>query len=158
MRMTNHEDYMRRCLALARLSLDEGETPVGAIVVEGDQIIGEGREQTRALADPTAHAEVRAIVAACQAKRTTRLEGVTLYSTVEPCVLCGYAIRSTGVARVVYGVAAGQLGACSSTYALLTDLFVPGWAPPPVINAAVLATACGELLRVRRDARNRGPD
>jgi tRNA(adenine34) deaminase len=144
------ERYMRRCLELGRQALDEGEVPVGAVIVEGDQIIGEGREQTRALADPTAHAEVRALVAACHAKRTTRLESATLYSTVEPCVLCGYAIRSAGVARVVYGLAAGQLGAYRSTYALLADPSIPGWRPPPAVYAGVLATECGELLRARR--------
>jgi tRNA(adenine34) deaminase len=155
--MTDDDDFMRRCLELARQSLEEDEVPVGAIVVRAGQIVGEGREQTRALADPTAHAELRAIVAACRAMRMTRLEGVTLYSTVEPCVLCGYLIRSVGLAGVVYGVTAGQLGACSSTYALLADRSIPGWAPPPTINAGVLATACGELLRMRRDARHYGP-
>lgn len=155
--MTDDETFMRRCLELARQSLDD-EVPVGAAVVEGDRIIGEGREETRALSDPTAHAEVRAIVDACRAKGMTRLEGATLYSTVEPCVLCGYVIRRVGVARVVYGVAAGQLGASSSTYALLADASFPGWGPPPAVGAGVLATECAKLLRARRDVRHEAAD
>ena len=142
--MTHDDEFMRRCLELARQSLDDDEVPVGAVVVEGDRIIGEGRERTRVLADPTAHAEVRAIVDACRAKGMTRLEGATLYSTVEPCVLCGYVIRRVGVARVVCGVAAGQLGASSSTYALLADASIPAWGPPPAVGAGVLATECAK--------------
>ncbi len=141
-----HERYMRRCLELARAALEQGDVPVGAIVVEGDVIVGEGIECTRALADPTAHAEVRAIQAACRSRRTTTLPGVTLYSTVEPCVLCGYAVRSTGLSEVVYGLPAGRLGAATSTYALLTDASISGWAPPPRIVSGVLQADCAALM------------
>jgi tRNA(adenine34) deaminase len=146
MTFVGHEPYMRRCLKLARAAMDHGEVPVGAVIVEGDSIVGEGMECTRALADPTAHAEVRAVQAACQARRTTRLTGVTLYSTVEPCVLCGYVARSIGVATVVYGIPAGRLGACSSGYALLTDATIPGWGAPPRIVSGVLQADCAALL------------
>ena len=141
-----HEPYIRRCLELARAAMDLGEVPVGALIVDGNSIVGEGMECTRARADPTAHAEVRAVQAACQARRTTSLTGVTLYSTVEPCVLCGYVARSIGVAAVVYGVPAGRLGACSSGYALLTDASIPGWAAPPRIVSGVLQSDCAALL------------
>jgi tRNA(adenine34) deaminase len=126
--------------------MDHGEVPVGAVIVDGDRILGEGMECTRGLADPTAHAEVRAVQAACHARRTTTLTGVTLYSTVEPCLLCGYAARSIGVAVVVYGVQAGRLGACTSAYALLTDASIPGWAPPPRIVSGILQADCAGLL------------
>jgi tRNA(adenine34) deaminase len=128
------------------MAMDHGDVPVGALIVDGDRIVGEGRECTRACADPTAHAEVRAVQAACQARRATRLPGVTLYSTVEPCVLCGYVARSIGVAAVVYGVPAGRLGACSSDYALLTDASITGWAAPPRILPGVLQAECAALL------------
>lgn len=141
-----HEQHMRRCLELARAALAEGDVPVGAVIVGEDRIVGEGRECTRALSDPSAHAEVRAIQAACQARQTTTLTGVTLYSTVEPCVLCGYLARSVGIGQVVYGVPAGRLGACSSDYALLTDAFLSGWAPPPVVVAGILQADCAALM------------
>jgi tRNA(adenine34) deaminase len=141
-----HEQYMQRCLELARAAIDHGEVPVGAVIVDGDRILGEGMECTRGLADPTAHAEVRAVQAACHARRTTTLTGVTLYSTVEPCLLCGYAARSIGVAVVVYGVQAGRLGACTSAYALLTDASIAGWSPPPRIVSGILQADCAALL------------
>lgn len=141
-----HERYMQRCLELARAALAQGDVPVGAVIVDGDRIVGEGRECTRALSDPSAHAEVRAIQATCQARQTTTLAGVTLYSTVEPCVLCGYVARSVGIGQVVYGVPAGLLGACSSGYALLTDASVSGWGPPPAVVSGILQAECAALM------------
>jgi tRNA(adenine34) deaminase len=120
--------------------------PVGAVIADGNHILGEGAECTRALMDPTAHAEVRAIQAACQARQTTILTAATLYSTVEPCVLCGYVTRSVGVGLVVYGVPAGRLGAYSSPYALLTDASISGWAPPPAVVSGVLQADCARLM------------
>lgn len=86
-------DWMRHCLALANIALDAGETPVGSIVVSQDRMIGLGLERTRKEMDPTAHAEVEAIREACRYVGSTNLSGAALYSTVEPCVLCAYAIR-----------------------------------------------------------------
>lgn len=145
-----HEAFMRRCIALAEESLALGETPVGSLVARGEQILGEGREGTRSLLDPSAHAEVQAIRAACQAERSLDLAGGTLYTTVEPCVLCAYAIRRAGVARVVYGVPAGQAGGVTSRYSLLTNHDLAGWPAPPEIVASVLAAECREILERRR--------
>lgn len=140
------EHYMRRCLDLARNALTAGETPVGAVVVDGDLIIAEGSESTRSLLDPCAHAEVRAIQAACRVTQSATLPGMTLYTTVEPCVLCAYVVRSTRIGRVVFGIPAGRLGGCTSTYALLTDSAWPG-SPPPSITRGVLAAECEEVMR-----------
>ena len=108
------ETYMRRCLALASSAADAGETAVGALIVRGDSVIAEGTESTRRLLDPSAHAEVVALRAACQREGTLVLAGCELYTTVEPCVLCAYAIRRTGITRIVYGIAAGEAGgACN---------------------------------------------
>jgi tRNA(adenine34) deaminase len=144
-----HEWYMRRCLALARAAAGRGETPVGSLIVRGGQVIAEGLESTRSLVDPCAHAEVQAIRAACQHEQTLDLSGCTLYSTVEPCVLCGYAIRRTGVSALVFGIPTGQAGACLSPYAILTDLTLTGWPPPPEIVSGVLADECRELFHRR---------
>ena len=81
--------YMRRCLELAERAAQAGDTAVGALIVRGDEIVGEGIERIRATLDPTAHAEVEAIRQACQRLDTLDLRGCSLYSTVEPCVLCG---------------------------------------------------------------------
>jgi tRNA(adenine34) deaminase len=152
MRMEIHETYMQRCLALGREALEAGETPVGALIVHGDAIVGRGREESRALRDPTAHAEVQAIRAACQNKELKDLSECTLYTTVEPCLLCGYVIRRVGLRRVVYGAPAGQAGGASSRYAILLDSGISGWPAPPEIVAGVLAEECLALLREPRKA------
>ena len=144
---------MRRCLALALAAHEEGETAVGALITRGDDVIGEGSEETRSRLDPSAHAEVQAIRAACEHERSCDLSGCTLYTTVEPCVLCAYAIRRTGVSHIVYGVPAGQAGGATSRYDILLDRELAGWPPPPEIVAGVLAQECAELLRRPRQKR-----
>lgn len=142
--------YMRRCLELAEIAAQAGDTAVGAVIVCGDKIVGEGVERTRAARDPSAHAEVEAIRKACQHLETLDLRGCSLYSTVEPCVLCGYAIRRTGIARVFYGVPAGQAGACTSSYAILADRNLEGWPPVPEVTGGVLADECLAALRRKK--------
>ena len=139
--------YMRRCLELAVKAALAGDTAVGALIVCGDEVVGEGVERTRAARDPSAHAEVEAIRRACQHLDTLDLRGCSLYSTVEPCVLCGYAIRRTGIAHVVYGVPAGQAGACTSSYAILADRHLEGWSQVPEVTGGVLADECLAALR-----------
>jgi len=86
---------MRRCLALGRAALEAGEVPVDALIVRGDVVLGEGQEGVRTLLDPSAHAEVQAVRAACRKLGSVDLSGCTLYTTVEPCVLvCGSASGS----------------------------------------------------------------
>jgi tRNA(adenine34) deaminase len=152
-----HEMHMRRCLALARTAAERGETPVGSLIVRAGLVIAEGIESTGTLLDPTAHAEVQAIRAACLREQSLDLSGCTLYTTVEPCVLCGYAMRRTGLSGLVYGIPAGQLGGCTSQYAIVLDRTVAGWPPPPEIVAGVLADECRERFRAARAARSDGP-
>lgn len=139
--------YMRRCLELAELAALAGDTAVGALVVRGHEVVGEGAERTRASFDPSAHAEVEAIRQACHRLATLDLRGCSLYSTVEPCVLCGYAIRRTGIGHVVYGVRAGQAGACTSSYAILADRGLDGWPPAPDVTGGFMADECLAALR-----------
>jgi tRNA(adenine34) deaminase len=145
--------YMRRCLELAEIAALAGDTAVGAVVVRGGEVVGEGIERTRATLDPSAHAEVEAIRQACRHLDTLDLRGCSLYSTVEPCVLCGYAIRRTGIAFVFYGVPAGQAGACTSSYAILADLDLEGWPQVPEVTGGVLAEECLAALRRPKDLR-----
>ncbi|HEV7507005.1 MAG TPA: nucleoside deaminase [Thermoanaerobaculia bacterium] len=146
----DYETYMRRCLALGRAALEAGEIPVGAMILRGDEVLGEGLEAVRAQLDPSAHAEVQAIRAACQRLQSVDLSGTTLYTTVEPCLLCAYAVRRAGVSRVVYGVPAGQTGGLTSRYAILSDPELSGWPPPPEIVAGILAEECRALLDERK--------
>lgn len=141
--------YMRRCLDLAEIAARAGDAAVGALIVRGDEVVGEGVERTRATLDPSAHAEIDALRQACRRLLTLDLRGCSLYSTVEPCVLCGYAIRRTGIASVVYGVAAGQAGARTSAYAILADRDLEGWPQTPEVLGGVLADECLAALRRR---------
>jgi tRNA(adenine34) deaminase len=97
------EDFMRGALALAHRAQDEGEVPVGALVVLDGKVIGEGWNRPIAAADPTAHAEIQALRAAATALRNYRLTGASLYVTLEPCDMCLGAMFHARIARVVYG-------------------------------------------------------
>jgi tRNA(adenine34) deaminase len=97
------EEYMRRALELARRAQDEGEVPVGAVVVLDGRIVGEGWNRPIAACDPTAHAEVQALRSASSSLKNYRLAGATLYVTLEPCDMCVGAMFHARVARAVYG-------------------------------------------------------
>jgi tRNA(adenine34) deaminase len=99
----NDEQYMRRALDLARRAQDEGEVPIGAVVVLQEQIIGEGWNRPIAAADPTAHAEIQALRAAAKKVSNYRLTGATLYVTLEPCDMCVGAMFHARIARAVFG-------------------------------------------------------
>ncbi len=94
---------MRRALELARRAQDEGEVPVGAVVVLDDRIVGEGWNRPVAAADPTAHAEIQALRAAAASLQNYRLSGATLYVTLEPCDMCVGAMFHARIARIVFG-------------------------------------------------------
>ena len=97
------EDFMRRALALAHRAQEEGEVPVGALVVSDERIIGEGWNRPISASDPTAHAEIQALRAAAAAAKNYRLTGATLYVTLEPCAMCLGAMFHARIARAVYG-------------------------------------------------------
>src|ERR1044072_2101015 len=108
--MVTDDDFMRRCLELGRIALKNGEEPVGSVLVIGGEINAEGVEAVKQNQDPTAHAEIEAIRAACAKLNTLDLSGATLYTNVEPCVMCAYAIRQTGIACVVFGARTARAG------------------------------------------------
>lgn len=94
---------MDRALALARESMDEGNGPTGCVIVRDGQFLGEGRNLVRTSHDPTAHGEVMAIRNVSSALKRTNLSGATLYSSMEPCPMCGWAIINAGIPTVVLG-------------------------------------------------------
>ena len=106
--------HMDRAVALAQAAAARGEVPVGAVVVMNGEVIGEAGNAPIAMHDPTAHAEVLAIRAACESQENYRLPGATLYVTLEPCTLCAAAIANARIARVVYGASDLKGGAVES--------------------------------------------
>jgi len=112
---------MLRALAEARQAAEEGEIPVGAVVVRGEQIIASAHNQREALRDPTAHAEMLAITQASESVNSWRLTDCTIYVTLEPCPMCAGAILNARIARVVYGAPDAKSGAVESLFRLLGD-------------------------------------
>ncbi|MDP5170205.1 MAG: nucleoside deaminase [Bacteroidia bacterium] len=104
------EHFMRQALQLAERAAEEGEVPIGAVVVSQFRIIGKGYNQTERLQDPTAHAEMLAITAACEHLRSKYLRDCTLYVTIEPCPMCAGALRWAQLERVVYGAGEEKFG------------------------------------------------
>jgi tRNA(adenine34) deaminase len=135
---------MRRAIELARRGEEEGEVPVGAVLVAGGAIVGEGWNRPIAAADPSAHAEIQALRAASAALRNYRLIDSTLYVTLEPCPMCVGAIFHARVRRVVFGARDSKTGAAGS----VVDLFAEGKLNHhATVEGGLLADECGELLR-----------
>jgi len=114
MKSVTDTDWMRRALLLARHAAEEGEVPVGALLVVDNEIVGEGWNRPIASSDPTAHAEIVALRAGAAALRNYRLGNATLYATLEPCPMCMGAVLNARVARVVFGAWDAKAGACGS--------------------------------------------
>ena len=112
------ELYMREALEEARKALDEDEVPVGAVVVCEERVIGRAHNQRETLQDPTAHAEMIAITQAAAALGSWRMEGATVYATLEPCAMCTGAMILARVDRLVYGASDPKAGACGSVFDL----------------------------------------
>ena len=108
---TAHTRYMRHCLGLAQKASDAGEVPVGAIIVQQDTVIATACNAQIGNCDPTAHAEIIALRAAALSIDNYRLPGCTLYSTVEPCLMCAGAALHARVDRVVFGAPEPRAGA-----------------------------------------------
>lgn len=102
--------FMQTALSEARMAAEEGEIPIGAVVVCGDRIVGKGHNKVEALGDATAHAEMLALTAAMNALGSKYLPECTLYVTVEPCVMCAGALSWSQIGRVVYGAADPKRG------------------------------------------------
>jgi tRNA(Arg) A34 adenosine deaminase TadA len=116
------EAFMRRALQLAEHARDaENEVPVGAVLVQGGQIVGLGWNRNITLHDPTAHAEIMALRAAGEKLANYRIVGATLYVTLEPCAMCAMALVHARVGRVVYGTTDPKTGAAGSVFDTLVS-------------------------------------
>ncbi len=133
------EKYMDEALREARAALEEGEIPIGAVIVSRGRIIGRGHNMTERLHDATAHAEMIAITAATEAVGGKYLTDCTLYVTVEPCPMCAGALNWSQISRIVYGAGDPKRG-CS--------LFSPSLLhPKTAVRAGIRAEECAELMK-----------
>jgi len=148
--MPDDERFMREALALAQQAAEDGEVPVGCVIVHSGKIVARGHNQRELLQDPTAHAEMIAITQAAAALGSWRLEDTTLYVTLEPCPMCAGAIIQARIPRVVYGAddprepsLLGKAGAAGS----VVDIFGAGLFNHNVeVIAGVLAEESSRLL------------
>ena len=136
--MEMDERYMREALKEARAALDEGEIPIGAVVVSRGRIIGKGHNMTERLHDPTAHAEMIAITAATEALGGKYLTDCALYVTVEPCPMCAGGLNWAQIGKIVYGAPDPRRGYSMFSPSLLH--------PKTEVISGPLAEECGALM------------
>ncbi len=113
--------WMKLALREAEKALDAGEVPIGAVVVRGNEVVGRGHNLVETLNDPTAHAELIAITAACETLETKYLQGCTLYVTLEPCPMCAGAMVWARLDRLVFGAFDEKAGSASTLYDIPRD-------------------------------------
>ena len=138
-----HEYYMSQALALAREAVEDGDVPVGCVIVRDGEIIGRGRNRREADGDATAHAELEAIRDACERLGSWRLHGCTLYVTLEPCPMCAGGIINARVDEIRYGAKDEKAGCCGS----VLNLFEERFNHHPRIYQGPLVWECEEILR-----------
>lgn len=155
--MTQHEAVMRLALDEARRAFDEGEIPVGAVMVKDGKVISSAHNLREQTGDPTAHAEVLAIREAARVLGGRRLAGCTLYVTLEPCPMCAGALVMANVERCYFGARDERQGCAESIYALTND---PAFYHRLPCIGGLLEDEASELLRAffrkRRDVPDKG--
>jgi tRNA(adenine34) deaminase len=136
---------MRAALAEAAAAVGTGDVPVGAVILDaGGVVVAQGRNRREADADPTAHAEIVAMRAAARARRSWRLDGLTLVVTLEPCTMCAGAITEARLGRLVFGAADPRAGAVGSLWDVVRDQRL---VPVPEVIGGVLAAECLKIIR-----------
>ena len=146
---------MQQAIDQAFIAEENGDVPIGAVVVYENRVIGKGCNQREQLNDPTAHAEMIALTAAAEFIGNWRLGGCTMYVTLEPCCMCAGALVLARIERLVYGCDDPKAGACRSLYNIVQDERLNHRAE---ITSGVLEEKCREQLqeffRGRRDNKN----
>lgn len=140
----NHEEYMRRAMELAAQAADEGDVPVGCVIVKNGEIVGEGRNRREEHGDATAHAELEAIRDACERLGSWRLHGCAMYVTLEPCPMCAGGIINSRIDTVRYGARDDKAGACGS----VLNLFEERFNHKPRLYGHLLEDECAAQLQV----------
>ena len=147
------ERFMREAMALARQGAERGEVPVGAVLVQGGEVIGRGFNCPISTSDPSAHAEMVAIRAAAAALQNYRLPGSTLYVTLEPCSMCAGLIVHSRVSRVVYGATEPRAGVAVSRGQFFSQDFLNHRV---LVEGGLLAEESGAMLSAFFKARRGG--
>ena len=138
----DNEYFMDQAIALAREAAQEGEVPVGAVVVLGDKIVGTGRNRREKSKNALAHAEIEAINEACRTLGGWRLWQCDMYVTLEPCPMCTGAIINSRIKRLIYGASDCKAGSCGS----VVNLFELPYNHKPEIVSGIKKDECAELL------------
>jgi tRNA(adenine34) deaminase len=138
-----HDSFIELALAEAEAAFAEDEVPIGAVIVFDDRVIARAHNQRELLHDPTAHAEMIAITQAAESLGSWRLEGCTLYVTLEPCPMCAGAILQARIPTLVYGAADPKAGAVHTLYQLLSDQRLNHTCH---VVSGILADRCGAIL------------
>ena len=138
----DHEGYMRQALDLAREAAARGEVPVGCVIVQGDRVVGRGRNRREEKQRTQSHAEMEAIRQANEALGSWRLDECTLYVTLEPCPMCAGAILNARIPKVFYGARDSAFGACGG----VTNLFMEQFPHRPALVGGILAEDCQAVL------------
>ena len=142
--MDDFNYFMQLALQEAEVAAEEGEVPVGAVIVHNERrVIASDHNRREQLHDPTAHAEMLAITQAAEALGSWRLDDCTLYVTLEPCPMCAGAILQARIPRVVYGAEDPKTGAVQSLFKLLNDVRLNHQCS---VVSGVLSTPCGNVL------------
>lgn len=141
--MGNDEKWMRLALEEASLARTAGEVPVGAVIVRGGELLARAHNSPVALSDPSAHAELLAIRRAAAEAGNYRLAGTTLYTTLEPCLMCAGAILQARIERLVFGAADPKGGAAVSLYRIFDDRRMNH---AVAVAGGVLREACAEII------------
>ena len=138
----DNEYFMDQAIALAKEAAQEGEVPVGAVVVLGDKIVGTGRNRREKNKNALAHAEIEAINEACRTLGGWRLWQCDMYVTLEPCPMCTGAIINSRIKRLIYGASDCKAGSCGS----VVNLFELPYNHKPEIVSGIKKDECAELL------------
>ena len=142
--LTEQEKFMREAVAEAQQAAVLNEVPIGAVVVKDGQVIGRGHNMREHFQDVTYHAEMLAIMEACERLHSWRLEDCDLYVTLEPCIMCSGAIINARIANVYYGAPDPKAGAVDSLYHLLTDTRLNHQVN---VTSGVLQEKCSQMLK-----------
>ena len=142
--LTEQEKFMREAIAEAQQAAVLNEVPIGAVVVKDGQVIGRGHNMREHFQDVTYHAEMLAIMEACERLHSWRLEDCDLYVTLEPCIMCSGAIINARIANVYYGAPDPKAGAVDSLYHLLTDTRLNHQVN---VTSGVLQEKCSQMLK-----------
>ena len=137
------EEYMALALELAREALEDGEVPVGCVIVRADgAVVGRGRNRREKDRDALGHAEIMAIREACETLGGWRLTGCRLYVTLEPCPMCAGAILNARISRVFYGAGDENMGACGG----VINIFEEAFGFKPKLYRGILEKECSSIL------------